>query len=154
MVEIIIAISIITGFGLIILNVAQKSVMVSGRTIHSIQAAFLLEEGVESVKIFRDNNTWNNFTSFFNTSSTYCLPGVVANWNAALSTSSPCDKIGIFTRVVNFSAVNRDASSGDIVSSGGTLDSETKLITVTVSWQEGSEVVTKVVKFYINNIFS
>lgn len=154
MVEIIIATSIIAVFTLVALNVAQKSVVVSRRAIHSTQAAFLLEEGAESVRIFRDSNNWGNFTGLFDASSTYCLPGTVPNWTSALSTTSPCPKIDIFTRTINVSDVERDGTSGDIVSSGGSLDSGTKLFTITVSWQESGEVISKTLKFYINNIFS
>ena len=69
--------------------------------------------------------------------------------------------MGIFTRTVVLADVNRDTSvdpntstSKDIVSSGGALDSGTKLITVTVSWTEGGATITKNLKFYIIDIFS
>jgi Tfp pilus assembly protein PilV len=153
-VEIIVATSIIVVFFLVALNVAQKTVTLSRRAVHSAQAAFLLEEGAESVKIFRDNNTWANFTSFFNPASTYCLPGTVSSWTSALSTSSPCSKIGVFTRIVNVANVNRDGTSGDIVSSGGMLDSGTKLFTITVSWPETGNTITRTLKFYVSDIHS
>jgi hypothetical protein len=154
MVEVIIATSIITVFVLISLIVAQKSVAVSRRAIHSTQTAFLLEEGAESVKIFRDNNTWADFTTFFNTSSTYCLPGTISSWTSALSTTSPCPQIDIFTRTINVEDVNRDSISGSIVSSGGILDSGTKLFIITVSWKESGNTISKTLKFYVNDIFS
>jgi Tfp pilus assembly protein PilV len=153
MVEIVIATTIITIFVLVALNVTQKALAVSRQAVHSSQAAFLLEEGGESVKIFRDNNSWTNFSTLFNTSSTYCLSDTISSWTSALSTTSSCAKIGIFTRIVNVANVNRDGISGDIVSSGGTLDSGTKLITITVSWKESGNTITKTLQFYINNIF-
>ena len=153
LVEIVIATSVISIFVLVSLNVAQRSIVISRQAIHAGQAAFLLEEGAESVKIFRDNNTWTNFTTFFNPAATYCLSGVVSDWTAALPTTSPCPKIGIFTRTINIADVNRDGTTGDI-SSGGTPDPGTKLITVTVIWQESGNTITKTLKFYINNIFS
>ena len=155
MVEIVIATSIIAVFALVSLNVAQKSIVVSHRSIHTAQAAYLLEEGAESVKIFRDNNTWANFTTtLFDPASTYCLSDTVASWTSALSTNSPCTKIGVFTRTINTATVNRDDMSGDIVSSGGTLDSGTRLFTITVSWPESGNIITKTLKFYVNNIHS
>jgi len=154
MIEIVVATSIITIFTLVALNVAQRALTVSHQAFRSAQAAFLLEEGAESVKIFRDNNTWTDFTTIFNTSSTYCLPGTVSSWTTALLTSSPCTKIGVFTRTINVADVNRDATSGDIVSSGGSSDTGTKLFTITVSWLESGNTITKTLKFYINNIFS
>jgi Tfp pilus assembly protein PilV len=154
MVEIVIATSIIGVFTLICLNVAQKSISVSRQAYHSAQAAFLLEEGAESVKIFRDNNTWSNFSTFFDRSYTYCLSDTVSSWTTALPTTSPCTKVGNFTRTINIENVNRDVSSGDIVTSGGTNDTGTKLIIVNVTWVEGGNTITKTLKFYINNIFS
>ena len=62
--------------------------------------------------------------------------------------------IGIFKRKVTIANVNRDNTTKDIVNSGGTPDSGTKLITVTVSWPEGGVIVTKTLQFYISDIFS
>lgn len=129
-VEILVAISIITVSILAAMTVAQKSVYVSRQAFHTTQAAFLLEEGAENARIARDN-AWSNV--------------------AGLNTT---EQIGIFTRTVVASSVNRDSTTKDIVSSGGTLDLGTKLVTVTVSWLEGGVVVTKTLKFYISDIFS
>lgn len=153
MIDIIVSISIMGIFVLVAFNVAQKSILVSRQAVRSAQAAFLLEEGAESIKIFRDNNTWANFTTFFNTASTYCLSGDIPSWTSALPTTTPCTKIDNFTRVINVADVNRDISSGDIVASGGTLDSGTRLFTVTVSWPEGGSTITKTLRFYTSNIF-
>ena len=130
MVEVLVAASIITVSILVAMAVSQKSVYVSRQAFHTTQAGFLLEEGAENARIARDN-AW----------------GGVASLNSS-------EQIGIFTRTVVASNVNRDNSSKDIVTSGGTLDDGTKLITVTVSWPEGGVTITKTLKFYITNIFS
>ncbi len=130
MVEILVAVSIITVSILAAMAVSQKSIFVSRQAFHSTQAAFLLEEGAENARIARDN-AWSNVV--------------------ALNSS---EQVGIFTRTVVASNVNRDNSSKDIVVSGGTLDSGTKLITVTVSWNEGGSAISKTLKFYISDIFS
>jgi len=52
------------------------------------------------------------------------------------------------------SAVNRDDTTKDIVTSGGTTDAGTRLVTVTVSWLEGATTVSKSIQFYIMDIFS
>lgn len=152
-VELIIAASIMIAFILIALNVAQKSIAVSHRAIRSTQAAFLLEEGAESVKIFRDNNTWEVFSGFFDSSYTYCLPSVVNDWNSALSSDLPCPLVGVFTRVINVTDVERDSITGDIVESGGIFDPGTKLIIVTVNWSENGNFISKNLKFYISDVF-
>ena len=129
-VEVLVAASIITISILVAMAVAQKSIYVSRKAFHTTQATFLLEEGAENARIERDNS-WSNVIT--------------------LNTS---EQIGIFSRTVVSSNVNRDNSTKDIVSSGGTLDSGTKLVTVTVSWVEGGVTVNKTLQFYISDIFS
>ena len=69
----------------------------------------------------------------------------------ALATTPHTD--GIFTRIVTFAAVSR--SGGAIVTNGtGSVDSGTRLVTVTVSWQEGGVTVTKTVSAYISDIYT
>ena len=152
-VEVLVAASIITASILAAMAVAQKSMYVSSQAFHTTEAAFLLEEGAEVARIFRDNNTWVNFTTIFNTSSTYYIPITVSSWTSSLPTIPSGNLVGIFTRTVTFANVNRNATTEDIVSSGGVFDNGTKLVTVTVSWLEGGTTITKTLKFYIMNIF-
>lgn len=128
-VEVLVAAAIITVSILAAMAVAQKSVYVSRQAFHTTQASFLLEEGSENTRIARDN-AWNNVI--------------------ALNSS---EQIGVFTRTVIASSVNRDNTTKDIASTG-TNDPGTKLITVTVSWPEGGVTVTKTLQFYITDIFS
>lgn len=137
MVEVIIASSIILVSVLAAMSVAQKSIVVSHQALHISQAGFLLEEGAENMRIARDD-AWSNV--------------------ATLSS----EQKGIFTRTVVASGVCRnlnDPNKDDISSStscGGTTysDSHTKLITVTVSWVEGGQTITKTLPFYLADIFS
>ena len=62
MVEVLVAISIITVAILSAMAVSEKAVQVSRQAFHSEQAAFLLEEGAEIVRILRDND-WANISS-------------------------------------------------------------------------------------------
>ena len=127
-IEVLIAASIITVSILAAMAVAQKSVYVSRQAFHTTQAAFLLEEGAENVRIARDND-WGNV--------------------AALDST---EQIGIFTRTIVVSNITRDITTGDIGSSDP--DPGTKLITVAVSWSEGGTIITKTLQFYIADIFS
>lgn len=127
MVEVLIAASIIAVSILAAMAVAQKSISVSRQALHVAEASFLLEEGAENARIARDN-AWSNV--------------------AAINSS---EQMGIFTRTVVASSVNRNAITGDIGS--GSDDPDTKLITVTVSWPEGGQTITKTLPFYLLNIF-
>ena len=154
-VEVLIAASIITISILASMAVAQKSVYISRQSFHATQAAFLLEEGAEAVRILRDN-AWVNISSL-TSGATYYLKFSGGTW---ITSATSADGIaGIFTRAVIFTAVNRDTSVGtntskDIVNSGGTDDPGTKLVTETVSWVEGGTTITKTLQFYITDVFS
>lgn len=146
-VELLIAVSIITVSILAAMVVSQKSVYVARQAFHTTQAAFLLEEGAEAARIVRDNG-WANIsglapgTSYYPTFSggTWTLP-------------TTAHTVGIFTRTVTVAGVSRNSSTQDIVTTG-TDDPGTKLITVTVSWPEGGTTTTKTLQFYITDIFS
>ncbi len=147
MVEIIVGISIIAVVVLAMMGVAQKSLALSRQSLHTAQASTLLEEGAEVVRLLRDN-AWTNISDLTVGADYY------PSYSGGVWSLSPtANTVGIFTRTVVVSDVNRDNSTDDIVSSGGTLDSGTKLITVTVSWAEGSTTITKTLQFYIADIF-
>ena len=146
-VEVLVAVSIITVSILVAMLVAQKSIYVSRQAFHTTQAAFLLEEGAEAVRILRDN-AWNNISSL-NSETNYYPTFSGDTWIL----SSTANTVGIFTRTVATANVNRDNTTKDI-SSAGTNDPGTKLMTVTVSWLEGGTPVMKTLQFYIMDIFS
>ncbi len=147
MVEVLVAVAIITIAVLSATAVAQKSVTVSRQSTHNLQAAFLLEEGAEAVRVLRDDN-WTNISSLVS-GTTYYPTFSGGTWT--LSTTA--NTIDSFTRTVVLADVNRDGVSGDIVSSGGTLDAGTKFVTVTVTWSEGTNNLSKTLSFYITNLF-
>ncbi len=149
-VEVLVAISIISVSILAMTAVAQKSIYVSSQAFHSTQADFLLEEGVEAVRIVRDN-AWSNISSL-TSGTTYYPKFSSGTWS--LTTTSSDGVVGIFARSLTIANVNRDNTTKDIVTSGGTVDNGTKLVTVTVSWKEGGVLVSKTLQFYILNIFS
>lgn len=147
MVEVLIVASIITVSILGIIAVAQKTISLSRQGVHSAQAALLLEEGAEAVKIVRDNG-WSNITSL-SASTDYYPTFSGGTWTLSATAS----QVGIFNRRVNIASVNRNASTQDIAASG-TDDTGTKLVTVTVSWTEGGTNVSRTLSFYIMDLFS
>ena len=147
MVEVVIAISIIVVSVLAAMFVTQKSISVSRRALHTSQATFLLEEGAEAVRIVRDN-AWNNISNL--TVSTNYYP--TFSGNTWILSSTP-NAVGIFTRTISVANVNRDAVTEDIASSG-VNDTGTKLVTLTVSWTESGNIMSKTLSFYIIDIFS
>lgn len=149
MVEVLVAVSIIAISILAAMIVTQKSIYVSRQAFHATEAAFVLEEGAEAVRILRDN-AWTNISSL-SAGTNYYLKYSLGTWTtSSIATDGVVD---IFTRTVSITSVNRDNTTKDI-SSAGTNDPNTKLVTVTVSWPEGGTTITKTLQFYIINIFS
>lgn len=146
MVEVLIATSIIVASILAAMAVTERSISAGRQTVHTAQASFLLEEGAEAVKILRDN-AWTNISTL--TAGTVYYPAFSSSWSLSATPS----QVGIFTRTVVMSNVNRDASTNDI-SAVGVDDPRTKLFTVTVSWPEKGTTVTKTLSFYLIDIFS
>lgn len=118
-VEILVSCSIIVMSVLAITSVIQKSLFVSQRILHNNQAIFLIEEGADTVKMFRDFS-WTNIANLLNDTSyflswnpnnpIFTLPG---NGFWEFTTSS--NTIDIFTRTITFKNVYRNNDSHDIV---------------------------------------
>ena len=145
MVEIIVVITVISISLLALISVSKKAVQVSRNSLNKIQASFLLEEGVEVIKIIRDND-WDNISNLsFN--SDYYLSFSSGSW----SLSSSANLIDNFTRIITVENVNRD--SNDDIAVSGTIDPGTKLITVSVSWPDGNQTINESLQFYLLNIF-
>ncbi len=146
MVEIIVATSIVTLVVIGATLVAQKSIYLARQSLHQAQTALLLEEGAEVIHILRDNN-WSNISNL-TTDTEYYI-----NYTGGLWTiSTTPNTVDIFTRKIVVSSAYRDGSQN--LASSGTLDNQTRLITVTVSWLEGGQAISKNLQFYITDIFS
>ena len=148
LVEILIAAAIIATTLVSIVGIASQSVSVSHQSLNTYTASTLLEEGAEAVRTLRDTN-WSSISSLTNGTTYYPVFSTTTNtWSLSTTPAT----VGIFTRSIVLSQVTRNGVY-DIASSG-TLDTNTRLVTVTVSWAEGSRTVTKTLSFYILNIFS
>lgn len=132
---------------LAVILVANKSVRVGARAVHTLQANFLLEEGAEAVRIARDN-AWTNISNL-NLATNYYPTFSGGTWTL----SSTPNTVGIYTRTVVVENVNRNAGTGNI-DPAGALDTGTKLVTITVTWLEGGISINKTLSFYINDLFS
>jgi len=122
----------------------------SGKNINDVKSGYLLEEGIEAVKIMR-NDSWTNNIANLNNGSTYYLYFSTDSWTAT-TTSSLVDSR--FVKTLTLSPVYRDAN--DDIASSGTLDSGTKKVTVNVAWFDAASSATtsKSVSTYISNIYN
>jgi len=147
LVEVLIATSIILVFLVALLSVHSLYLRVALSNGNAIAAAYLAEEGIEAVRFLRDSS-WDTNIAPLVLGTNY---GVL--WNGttwATSTTNTWIDTG-FARTVTFSAVYRDTNR-DIVSSGGTLDPNTRLLVSSVSWPNAGATTTKSISTYLTDI--
>lgn len=117
-------------------------------TLNTLQATYLLEEGVEAVTSIRDFG-WSSNIANLSSGVNYYL-----SWNGsrfvATTTVSKIDNI--YTRYFTLANVNRDA--GDNIAVSGTSDAGTKKLTVSVSWQNAATTTVRSISTYITNLFN
>ena len=147
-VEILIAASIISVTVVAIVGIASESIVFSRRAVTTYVASTLLEEGVEAVRTMRDTS-WNSVASL--AAGTTYYP-VFSNTTHMWSLDTTPATVNGYTRTVSVAPVSRGATD-DIVSSGGTADAGTRLVTVTVSWVDHGSTLTKSIAVYFSNIF-
>jgi Tfp pilus assembly protein PilV len=146
LVEVLVVASIMVAGALAFSAVAQKSIYVARESMSATRANFLLEEGAEAVRVLRDNG-WSNISGL-STGTDYYPTFSGGTWTLSATPNT----VGAFTRKVTIANVNRDNTTQDI-SASGSNDAGTKLVTVTVSWSEEANTITKNLSFYIMNIF-
>jgi len=158
LVEVLIACAVISVSIFALMSASTQGIQLSREALQQVQAGSILEEGAEAVKSIRDTNVsgtdsgWANIGGLTLDTNYYLTFNTSTNvWLLSTTPTSAIDSL--FTRVITFSAVNRDAND-DITSSGGTLDVKTKKVTVTVTWPRSDNTTTsKNLGFYISDIF-
>lgn len=147
--EIVVGVSIIslTLFG--IMSTVGVSFKLMEDSTMNIQASYLLEEGVEALRILRDSS-WSGNIDSLSVDTSYYLIFESNNW---LATSTVVYIDNVFKRTFVLKDVNRDAND-DIVEFGGALDSDTKKIIVSVEWQTRNGTSTREIGSYLTNMFN
>lgn len=124
-----------------LLGLITFSLGVQGLARQTTQANNLAQEAMEAVRSIRNNVNWDQITY-----GSHGLTKTTSFW----SFSGTENIINGFTRTVSVTSVHRDASD-NIVESGGTLDTDSKKITVTVSWEERSRSHSIKLVTYLTN---
>lgn len=145
--EIVIAASVLTVVMLGAIGTLTLAIKMSLSNTAKVQAVFLEEEGIEAVRILRDNGWTTNIASQV---SPFYLVFDGTTWQA---TTANVYVDGMFERRVTIESIYRDAQQ-KIVWSGGTLDSNAKKVTVAVSWLSGNATTTKSISTILTNIFN
>ena len=105
------------------LSLVWEPLTAAGTTDERTRAMFLAQEGIDAARAIR-NDEWKVAAD-----GAHGIDKTSGKW--VFSGTSDVD--GIYTRVVTVDPVNRDGS-GDIVTSGGTVDVRTKKVTSTITW--------------------
>lgn len=148
LVEVIIAVSIILVFLIVLFSVNTLYIKTAFENTGSVQATLLAEEGIEAVR-FLKNASWADNIAVLTSGTNYSLTLQTNNWELVTSNIYIDNR---FERIVTFSDVYRDLN-GDIVTGGGSLDPNTKLVTATVSWLRATATTSKSISAYITNIY-
>ncbi|MCK5492308.1 MAG: prepilin-type N-terminal cleavage/methylation domain-containing protein [Candidatus Omnitrophica bacterium] len=147
LIEIIVSVFIITSVFSAFYLFYQKALYIEQRSTMFIQANLLLEEGVEVVKLFRDDSWQNNIVSL-STSTSYYLNFTGTTWEAT-TTEILIDPV--FDRTVVFEDVFRDGN--DDIDPSGTHATGTLKLTVQVEWLDRGATTSQSVQTYIADIF-
>jgi hypothetical protein len=115
---------------------------------NNTRANFLLEEGVETLIYLRDDSWTSNISSLTN-DTTYYLYFNGSTWT---STTTPQYIDTDFLRSFVLESVNRD--SNDDIAVSGSIDTNIKKATVTVSYWQGHATTTKSISTYITNLYA
>lgn len=148
LVEVLVATSIILAFLLALLGAHSlylKTALSNGETI---KAAMLAEESLEAMRFIRDSS-WDTNILPLSLDTDYSLTFNAGVWQ---TDDANIYVDNIFERRVRISAVYRDVT-GDITTSGGTLDPDTVLVVSNVSWLKDGATTTKSISTYLTNLF-
>ena len=149
LIEAVFGVSLVSIFIFSVMLASQLSQKIAGESVRNMQASFLMEEGVDAVKILR-NTSWGSNVGNLTAGTNYYL-----NYNGTTWTTSANNVYidGIFERKLVLDNVYRDGN--DDIASSGTLDVGTKKATVSVSWfGRSGATTTKNAVFYLTDLFA
>lgn len=145
-VEVVVTSAIISLVSLAFLGTLASLSQFHQKNMLAIKGGLLAEEGLEAIRYVKGSG-WNNLSGIPLNTQRYITLGV-SSWGV---TTTPEIIDGIFYRSFIVRSVLRN-NSDDIVSSGGTLDSDTLFVESFVSWNWRNATNTVVYKTYVTNI--
>ncbi len=150
LIEVIVGSSVLLVVLLSLSTVLARLLKASFANTDKIQGTFLAEEGLEAIRMIRDGG-WTTNINALSSGTDYFIAFDGTSFKAT-TTASQAYIDNHFYRKFTLSNVYRDASSYDIASSG-TLDTNTKLATVSVSWTKSGATTTETLSTYFTNSF-
>jgi prepilin-type N-terminal cleavage/methylation domain-containing protein len=152
MIEVIVVVAIIAIAFTALFDVFSYYLRVQFANTRIVKASFLLEEGLEVVRLLRDTS-WSSNIGNTTVGTNYYLYWTGSAWQST-TTLQTVDTL--YARKIVFSNAYRDGTDR-LVHSGGTLDSNTRGYTVTVTWPTNltsSGTTSRQISSYITNMFT
>ena len=146
LVEVLVAASILSAVSLAFLGAFSVLVRFHERDTFSVKGSLLAEEGLEALRLIKSSG-WSALSSIPTGQARYFALGT-STWGV---TTTPEVIDGMFYRSFKIYSVSRNTDD-DIVSSGGTVDSNTLLTESSVSWNWRNATTTVTYKTYVTNI--
>lgn len=150
LIEIVVGVALISMFLFGIAEVGKLGSRLVDGAGTRLQAVFLVAEGIDAVRGIRDAG-WNTGISPLSDDADYRLVFDGTRWTLSVAPEPLIN--GLFSRSVRFFQVERGGND-DIVTSGGTVDPDTRKVTVSVSWSERGATSTTSVSTYTTNLFN
>ncbi|MDP3769674.1 MAG: hypothetical protein U1A25_03055 [Candidatus Sungbacteria bacterium] len=137
---------VVTAIVIVVLGAFLESGALSIRLLRtqkeSLAATMLAQEGMEAVRAVRDESWTANITPLVDGAAYY---PVVINNKWVITANNPGLQNNLYTRSIVFGQVSRDGQ--DNIASSGTVDADTRKVTVTVAWGSKQEQI----EAYITN---
>lgn len=128
---------------------------VTFQVARTTEATTIAEEGIEAVRSMRDEDWGNNIVPLISGNTYYPVVSGVNPDDKWTLTTAPQPLIdNLYTRTVVVENVGRDGSDDIDPSGGGNPDSNTKKVTVTVTWTENGRNKQVQLVAYITNLLS
>lgn len=151
--EIVIAVAIIGSTVFALSFVFLMADKLESKASNQIRANFLAEEGLEVLRLLRDDS-WSGHLAGLNTVTTYYLSFDAATSAWSITTSNPGLIDSLYARSFVVAAVNRDGADDIVTPPDGTPDANTKKFSVSVSWQERGTYLTTTLSTYLSDMFA
>lgn len=151
LIEIIVGVAIIASSFLLLGNIGQLTLRLTDTSTERLQAVFLANEGIEAIRSIRDRGWAANIAPLGTSTTHYLLFDSATNEWRATTTAQTID--AVFTRSFTLPEVRRNAND-DIVASGGTIDSNTRRIDMTVAWNNRGKTYSESISTYVTNLFN
>lgn len=148
LVEVVVALAVAATVIVSLIQLWRVSLRLSRVSAVSVEAGWLLREGMEGVRFLRDAGWSANIASLASGASYYLT---FDGSKYALTSAEPDFLNGKFQRTISFADVFRDSESA--IAPAGSLDPSTKKVTVTLAWSSNGATTTRAVDMYLTDLF-